>query len=390
MLAADEGAYGWLGRAAKPVALAFLFVAALALAAQFVRPYSVDFVSYWAAGSLVLDGNAAAAYDLDVHRAVEEQAVAVRGGMPFPYPPPFLILAAPFASLDFVPALIAWVVVTFAVYAFALRQVAPRAGWIGGAFPPVMTNAIVGQTGFLMFGLLAGGLALLPKRPLLAGAMLGLLVLKPQLGLVLPFVLLAGREWRAIAGVAAGSLGLLLVGAASFGADSYVAWLGQAPLYAEIARTGLTGWNEMASVYAALRLAGLGDSPALALHLLVALVAVVAACAVWRRTKATGARAASLAAATALASPYLYGYDTILLVLPFLWLAESAWARPVLAVAWGLSLASFLHIWAPGVPVSVAPLASILLLVLVCRHAWREEKGARPELSRVLRRRALV
>ena len=388
MLAADEGAYGWLGRAAKPVALAFLFVAALALAAQLARPYLVDFVSFWAAGSLVLDGNAAAAYDLDLHRAVEEQAVAVRGGMPFPYPPPFLILAAPFASLPYVPALIAWVAVTFAVYALALRQLAPRAGWIGGGFPPVMTNAIVGQTGFLMFGLLAGGLALLPKRPLLAGVVLGLMVLKPQLGLVLPFVLLAGREGRAFAGAAAGSGGLLLAGAAAFGLDSYAAWFGQAPLYAEIARAGLTGWHEMASAYAALRLAGLGDSAALALHVLVAVAATAAACAVWHRTRATGARAASLAAATALASPYLYGYDAILLVLPFVWLAESARARPALAIVWTLSLASFLHIWTPGVPLSVAPLASILLLALVCRRVWSEETGA--DFSRLSPSRALA
>jgi hypothetical protein len=224
-------------------------------------------------------------------------------------------------------------------------------------------------------------MALLPKRPLVAGATFGLLALKPQLGLALPFVLVAGREWRAIAGAAASSLGLMLAGAVLFGSDSYRAWLGQAPLYAEIASSGLTGWNEMASVYAALRLAGLGNIPAFAVHLLVAAAAIAAACAVWRKTTAVGPRAASLAAATALASPYLYGYDTILLILPFLWLAESARARPLLAVVWMLSLLSFLQIWMPGLAINPAPFASILLLAMVYRRDRHREDAGRGQVG---------
>ena len=68
------------------------------------------------------------------------------------------------------------------------------------AMPPVLINAITGQAGFLIAALFIGGMALLPKRPLLGGMLLGLMVIKPQLGLVLPFALAAGREWRAFAG----------------------------------------------------------------------------------------------------------------------------------------------------------------------------------------------
>lgn len=379
MSAAGEGGYGWMERAAKPAALLVLVVATLALAAQFSQPYPVDFVSFWAAGNLALDGNPAGAYDYDLHRAAESQAVAMRGGMPFPYPPPFLLLAAPFGLLPYAPALLAWVVASFAFYLLCVRALFPRAAWLAAAFPPVMTNAIIGQNGFLTCGLLAAGLALLPKRPWAGGAVLGLLILKPQLGLALPFVLLAGREWRAFAGAAASALGLLLAGAALFGAQAYLAWLGQAPLYAAIVTDGLTRWSEMASVYASLRLAGLGDQPALALHLCVAAAAIAIACAIWRRTAELGPRAASLAGATMLASPYLYGYDTILLVLPFLWLAGSARDRLPLLSIWAISLAAFLQIWGGALPVNVAPLAAILLLALV----WRRGPGGGtgPELS---------
>lgn len=373
MLAADDGGYGWLGRAAKPIALAFLVVVTLALAAQFTAPYPVDFVSYWAAGHLALDGNPAGAYDYALHRAVEAQGVAMRGGMPFPYPPPFLAVVAPFSLLPYAPALVAWVAASFGIYLFCIRRLAPRAGWLAAAFPPVMTNAIIGQNGFLTCGLLAAGMALLPRRPWLAGIVLGLLVVKPQLGLALPFVLIAGREWRAFAGAAIGSAGLLLAGVALFGVQAYLACFAQLPLYAAVATEGLTRWSEMASVYAAARLAGLGHLAGLALHLLVAVTAIGIACAIWRRSAETGARAASLAAATALASPYFYGYDTILLVIPFLWLAGSARDRVALALAWAISLAAFLQIWSGDLPVNVAPLAAILLLGLVCRRVLRIE-----------------
>lgn len=381
MFARDESGYGWLARAAKPAALVFLVVVTLALAAQFAAPYPVDFVSYWAAGGLALDGNPAGAYDLAAHRAAEAQGVAMRGNMPFPYPPPFLFVAAPFSPLPYALALLAWVAVTFACYLYCIRTLAPGAGWLAAAFPPVMTNAIIGQNGLFTCGILAAGLALLPKRPWLGGLVLGMLILKPQLGLALPLVLLAGREWRAFAGAAAGALGLLLAGALVFGIQPYFAWLGQAPLYAAIVTQGLTRWGEMASVYATLRLAGLGDPAALVLHILVAATAVAIACAVWRRTTELGARAGSLAAATVLASPYLYGYDTILLVLPFLWLAGSARDRLALVLVWAISLAAFLQIWAAGLSVNVVPLAGILLLGLVCRRVWADKEHAPPALA---------
>lgn len=370
MTAAGHGIYGWMGKAARPAAFAIVFVAALALATNFANPFSMDFVSYWAAGALTLNGTPAASYDLAVHRAVELQVTGLAGQMPFPYAPPYLLLAAPFALLPFPVAAVAWVVATFAFYLQAVRRLAPEGGWIAAAFPPALTTAIIGQNAFLTCGLMASGMALLAKRPFVAGLLLGCLILKPQLGLVLPFVLFAGGEWRAIAGAAAASIGLLLLGAIAFGIEPYRAWLEQAPLYASIVTEGSSGWQRMASVYAALRLAGLGDPAAGLAHVAVALAATGAACLVWRRSRDIGARAGSLAAATALASPYLYGYDTLILILPFLWLADRGEDRRALALVWMLSFAGFLQNWGGGVTPNLAPLAAIVLLVMVCRRAF--------------------
>ena len=66
-----------------------------------------------------------------------------------------------------------------------------------------------GHNGFLTALLLGGGLILLERKPFLAGLLLGCLVYKPQFALVLPLLLLALWNWRAIAGAAVSSLALI-------------------------------------------------------------------------------------------------------------------------------------------------------------------------------------
>lgn len=359
---------------AMAVALLFLFVGVLALVTVLRDPYQMDFISYWAAARLALDGNPAAAYDFAAHRAVELQATMV-GGLPFGYPPCFTLLAAPFGLFSYPVAAVAWVVTTFALYALAVRAWRPDFLWPALALPPVLVNAITGQAGFLTAALFVGGAALLPKRPFAGGLMLGLLVVKPQLGLVLPLVLLAGKQWRAIAGAAASSIGLLVLGLLVFGWRTHVAWIGQAGLFASVASEGLAGWHRMASVYAAARFAGLGAAPAWILHGLVALAALAAAAWLWHRHDDWGARIGALAAATVLASPYMFGYDTLILVAPFAWLVARGRHLLALAACWAVLLLGLLQAlgWSAGP--NLAPLAPIVLLALILVETRRDQRG---------------
>lgn len=358
---------------AMAVALLFLFVAVLALVTVLRDPYQMDFISYWAAARLGLEGNPAAAYDFAAHRAVELQATMV-GGLPFGYPPSFMLLVAPFALFSYPVGAVAWVVVTFALYALAVRWWQPEFLWPALAMPPVLINAITGQAGFLTAVLFLGGAALLPRRPFAGGLVLGLLVVKPQLGLVLPFVLLAAWQWRAIAGAAVSSVGLLLIGLIAFGWRTYEAWIGQAGLFAAVASEGLAGWHRMASVYAAARFAGLDAGPAWILHGLAALAALAAALWVWHRHADWGARIAALAAATLLASPYMFGYDTLILVASFAWLIARGRHLLPAAACWAVLLLGLLQAlgWSAGP--NLAPLAPIVLLALVLVELRRDQR----------------
>lgn len=353
------------------MALLILFVAVIALVTMVRDPYQMDFISFWAAGKLALAGQAPLAYDFAAHRAVELQATSV-AGIPFGYPPAFLIPAAPFALLAYPLAAPLWVVATWAAFAVAVRRWRREAFWLAMAMPPVLLNAITGQAGFLIAALFVGGAGLLPKRPLLGGVLLGLIVLKPQLGLVIPFALAAGREWRAFVGAALSSAGLLALGLLLFGLESYRAWLGSADLFSHVVADGLAGWHRMASPYAALRFAGVEAAPAWIAHGAVALAAVAFCGLLWHHSRDRGARMSALAAATALASPYLFGYDTLLLVVPLAWLVARGRHALWLAACWALLLLGLLQALGMGAGPNLAPLVPAALLALVWREAQRD------------------
>jgi hypothetical protein len=356
---------GRLRLPAMTVALLFLFVGVVALVTILSDPYQMDFVSYWAAARLAGAGDPAGAYDIALHRSVELGAIPLAGALPFAYPPCFLVVLAPFGLLSYPAAAADWVLLTFAAYCVAMRRWAPALPWLALSFPPLLVNVITGQAGLLTAALFVGGMALLPKRPLAAGLLLGLMVVKPQLGLVLPLALLAGREWRAVAGAAISSIGLVLLSLILFGWAPWQAWLDQAGFIAAIASEGLAGWHRMASVYGALRLAGLAAGPAWLAHGLVALAAAAAAGLVWFRGGDLGERAGALACATALASPYLFVYDTLILVVPFLWLVGRGRYLPLAGLAWAILFLAMLQVagWSGGP--NLAPLAPFILLLLI-------------------------
>jgi hypothetical protein len=359
---------------AMTVALLFLFIGVMALVTILGDPYQMDFVSYWAAAQLTVAGNPAGAYDVALHRAVELDAIPLHGVLPFAYPPCFLLPLAPFGLLSYPVAAFDWVLLGFAFYCAAMRRWAPALPWLALSFPPLLVNVITGQAGLLVAALFIGGMTLLPRRPLAAGILLGLLVVKPQLGLILPVALAAGREWRAIAGAAASSIVLVGLSILVFGWAPYQAWLGNAGFIASIASEGLAGWHRMASAYGALRMAGLGSGAAWAVHVIVAAAAAAAACLVWYRRADIEPRAGALAAATALASPYLFVYDTMILVVPFLWLISRRRHWLLLALVWAILFLALAQVAGLSGGPNLMPLAPIVLLALILLET-RQPRG---------------
>jgi hypothetical protein len=341
-----------------------------------------DFVNVWAAGRLVLEGHAAAAYDWPVHKAMEVAAV----GHPFDgyfgwhYPPTFLFAAAALALAPYVAAYLIWLGVTFPAYLVAIRAiVGDRVGYLlAAAFPAILCNLVVGQNGFLTAALIGGALVMLVERPILAGVLIGLLTYKPHLGLLFPIALAAGGHWRAF--VAAGVVAVLMaLGSwAAFGMEAWTAFV------ANIGHTSQAflsdGWadfGKLQTVFGLTRTLGGSEPLAWTLQGTVALASAGAIAALWRSRAQYEIKAAALGCGAMLATPYLYTYDLVVLAVPLAFLFRLGRAHGFLVYELaGIGVACLLVLIFPFVTAPVGFAAVLVVAALVVRRAWTPARAA--------------
>ena len=325
--------------------LAYLLATADGTLDQRGRPLGTDFSQVWTAGRMALDGRAAQVWDWTAHRAIQEALHGPRltEWYGWHYPPPFLLVAAALAALPYVPALFLWQAATLIPFAWLIRRFTgrPEAWLFVLAAPASLICVLHGHNGFLTALLLGGGLMLLEKRPFLAGLLLGCLVYKPQFALVLPLLLLALWNWRAIAGAALSSLALIAVTLAIWGWPVWQAFLDSLPLTQSIViEQGRTGWEKIMSPFAAVR--GWGGPVELAYAVQAAFTVAAIAATLWlARMARPDLRNATVTAAVLIATPYVLDYDYVVLLagIAFLWRDATRhgwlpWEKSALALVW--------------------------------------------------------
>ena len=370
--------------ALPPVAVAVLFGFAAANAALLAGlwqsggwlldaaglPLPVDFALFRAAAELAGQGQAAAVYDPAILKGAEAAVLGrdFAGHYGWHYPPTFLLVVRPLAGLAFLTAELAWTAGTVA----ALLAVAGLvAGWRGIlaalALPPVLACAVVGQTGCLMAALFGAALLVLPRRPVLAGILLGLAATKPHLALLVPVALLAGGERRALIAAAAATLALAAASAVVFGPDAWLAFARDVPAaQASLLGEGIMGFAKLQSAFGAARVAGLGGGGAWAAQAGSTAVAALGVALLWRSAAPMRLKAAGLAAAALLATPYLYLYDLPLLAVTMAFLIRGPLSRPDLGLLGG-ALGATVLVPVLGAPAGLA--ASLLAAAAVARQA---------------------
>lgn len=287
-------------------------------------PTGSDFLAFWSAAKLGLV-DPASAYDPHAMEALQLQ-LGREEWFPFLNPPPFLVAILPLGLLSYAAALPVFVLATYALWLAASRRLVAGGLWPIAVFPGALVAAWHGQNGFLTGALFVGGVMALKTRPILAGALLGALVIKPQLALLIPVALLAGREWRAFASAGGSSLGLLALSWLAFGTDTMVAFRDASRISGGLLdRLDADFLLRQPTVFASAVLLG---GPTLALVAQAASTLLMAVI-VWRVWSSPGdllRKGAVLAVATPLATPYLFHYDLPLLILPVCWLARDALA----------------------------------------------------------------
>jgi hypothetical protein len=359
-------------------ATALLIAATEALMTLGQRPIGTDFVSFWTASQLALEGRPEAAWDRAAHEAAQRALLPAMqpGWYAFFYPPVFLLLCLPLALLPYPAALAAWLLGGAAAWAAAVAAlVGRRWAWIAIlGCPAAYLSAAHGQNGLLSAALFGAAALALERRPVLAGVCIGALCFKPQLGLLAPLALAAAGRWRAFGAAAATVLALSALAALVLGGGSWAAFLGSNAAARQTLEAGTVGHEKLVSVFAALRLLGIGIAPSYAAQAAAALAAAALLVLALRRRPGGRLEVAALAAAVPLASPFLLDYDLVVLTVPLAVVAAEAqrtgwwpWEKLVLLLAFTLPLATRALAGTLGLP--LMPLVAAALLAVVLRRA---------------------
>lgn len=284
-------------------------------------------------------------YDLAAQKAAIESLGPGFNSQPFISPPPLAWLVTPLLALPFNVALVIWTLALLAGLVLAWRLLAPpgrltRAAHLAlllGLFP-VAFGVMVGQPGALVAAVVATSWWLLrQERPVLAGLVLSLIVIKPQLALLVPLCILLSGRAKTFGSWLAASVVIGLIALGMLGSDGVMRYL------AVLADTQSPAWD-ITRRYSISGPLGLG--PLLnATQLLVLVITMVVA---WRHRH--GGPEVSMAAGilgSLLFTPYLAFQDFLMLVV----------------VAW-LLLRTPLRAWQVGLLVLGYTLLELALVVM--------------------------
>jgi hypothetical protein len=330
-----------------------------------------DFANYWLASKLWLDGNV---LDLFRGQTIYFQHALDTYGADFTwhnwsYPPHFVFFTLPLALVPLPVSYVAFQLVTLAVFLHAASVAAGRLNRLATALlvPFILCNILFGQNGFLTASLMLYGLCLRTERPILAGVAFGLLTIKPQLGILLPFLLMAERRWSVIISAAVTTILLCMLSAAVFGIEAWKGYIEHNIPYQTNVMRYLDGTflEMMPSFYGTLRAYGWDADPAMTAHLFVAIPSVLLF--VWMLTalRRKEARAFSLVIATFMITPYSLTYDLgVLAVLAAAFISPGGADREV-RLNVGFVLLCIL-------PIIAQPLAArgLVLSPLIIAFAW--------------------
>jgi hypothetical protein len=277
-----------------------------------------DFLDFWINGRAAWAGNAGRLYD---PRSLA-QAVSLLLGPHYPgqtwaYPPGMLLLTAPFGELAYMPALLVWTVAGFSVFAWsALRHVPDRSAALALIVSPAAVFCLMsGQASFLFASLFLAIFALLDRRPIGAGILIGIISIKPQLGVLFPFMLLAQSRWRTFFSATITTLAIGGIAAAIWGPGIWLDYIHQGMPTGNLILSdpAMIAAPFMPTLFMGMRMAGADYGAAMLVQGSAAVLAAIVL--VWacraRRQMDAALLFALFAGCSLCAVPYLLSYDTL-------------------------------------------------------------------------------
>jgi hypothetical protein len=280
-----------------------------------------DFSAFWPAGVLARAGQAGVVYDPGAFLAARHKMLWA-GAEPVRwfYPPPALLPVMAVSLLPFEAGFWVWTAVLTGLAVWLLRWAG--LGWgviaVGMLSPAALWNAELGQFGTVTGALVVASAMVLEARPGLAGALLGVLAIKPQAGILVGVAMLGRRRfWRGILVGVGVVLGLAAAVTMWAGWGVWKDYFGEGLAVSKavvLAVPPAGSYYEQfgVSVFWALRVLGAGVGAAYEVQALVAACGAAAVWWVWRRGWGDlTSRMALTVLLSLLATPYGYTDDMV-------------------------------------------------------------------------------
>jgi len=334
-----------------------------------------DFLSFWVAAREAVAGAPATPYRTGDFAALQEVYIGAGHYFAFFYPPTFLLMILPLGVMGGLAAY--WVFQLIAALAAGWACSRIMRHWHGfllaAALPTSFNTYFYGQNSLLAAACLGAGLVMLSEgRMILAGVFIGLMTFKPQLGVLIPFALIAGGYWRTFLAAAVTTVLLAALSWLVFGTETWEAFFAQTGLARQTLNQGLVDLHKMISVYAAARQAGAPAGLAYGLQAVTALAALAVVWLSWRGRAPFPARAIILVAAGLLATPFALSYDLALLAVALAFLFR--FGQTECLPPWSASLVLAVVLMAAGTRLAGEvgfPILGPILLMITIWIGWR-------------------
>jgi hypothetical protein len=305
------------------LAVATLYVTSVTWGGPLPRDYLTlavgrDFLNFWMYGRAAFESDPGRFYNVDLYNAALRALIGGNyPGQTWSYPPSVMLVAWPFGLLSYLQALAAWTLGSVVFFLWTAGRVLPDRKLLAilVVSPAAILCLISGQFSFLTAGMMIMIFLWLDRRPVLAGILIGLMIIKPQLGLFFPVILIASARWRVFCAAALTAVAVTLITAAIFGPQIWLDYIGvglpnQNLVLIEPYRLGAP---LMPTIFMNAR--WLGANYAVAMTLQLCFTAFAAAALLWayRNRKAADPwlLAALFLACSVFGSPYLMSYDLL-------------------------------------------------------------------------------
>ncbi|MDD5036938.1 MAG: glycosyltransferase family 87 protein [Methylococcaceae bacterium] len=302
-----------------------------------------DFANLWSGGRLVSDGHLATLFDPAGFAAWQRQMFSPRlEPHEWSYPPSLLLLAVPLAQLPLLASYAVWTVGSLLLLGWAMAA-AGAGRWatvLAVTSPAMIFNVALGQNGALTAAAMIAGLQQMPRRPVVAGVLMGLLSIKPHLGILLPVCAIASGNWRTVISAVATIALVVIATGALFGWENWALFLSVTrPMMQNILEAPwFQGYQVNAiTVFMLARAFGAGVIVSYAIQWTAAAAAVVLVWRAWRCSDVDlSMRVALTIGLTFLTTPYAWTYDLVSLGAAIaLVAARRGWKHDiVLLLAW--------------------------------------------------------